>query len=350
MQVLKIIMFFQKIFHSVISFFLKFFKKKTVVNSNPSFYFLLFPAFWNFIQKGIDRILPFMKRYWKFFLSVLIAVLISDLLLIKSYVFLTPDQELPPLKLSLKGTSHIRSLDLYKSLWEDNIFHTGPIPLKLKESEEKNMEPVLSSLPFKLKGTIIHVNPLRSVASITTTGGENLSYKQGEPIENQAEITAIQRGKVVFFNQNNNRLEYIVLPKEESPLLGISYTKAKTEPVLIQRTGLNRFQVKRSDVEEYLQKLPEILNQARVVPQRSKGGEIVGWRFASIDKGSVFEELGFEKGDVLKKVDGEVVQSMEQGLELFDKLRGESRVKIVIEKDGKDANYEYNVKEDAPIR
>ena len=340
-------MFFQKMFSYLKSFFLSFFKKKKFVSLNSS---LFFSAYWNLIQKNLNKFLPFIQRHWKLFFSFLIAFLISDLLLIKSYVFLTPDKELPPLKSSLSRADQSPSLDLYKSLWENNIFHTGPIPLKLKETEETNMEPVLSSLPFQLKGTIIHINPVRSVASITSSG-KTLSYQQGEAIASQAEIKVIQRGKVIFFNQNNNRLEYIALSKKESPLLSLSYTKEKEiQTNLIKRTGFNRFQVKRSDVEEYLQNLPEVLNQARVVPHRSNTGEIMGWRFSSIDKDSVFEKLGFEKGDILKKVDGQIVQSYDQALELFDKLRGESKVQIVVEKDGKDQDYEYNVKENAPIR
>ena len=349
LQSLKIIMFFQKVFSNIRSHFLNIFKRKLFTKGTPS---LPFPAFWAVIQKGLNKFLPFLKRYWKFFVTFFLAILISDLLLIKSYVFLIPDQELRPVPLIAKNTSQNQSLDLYKNLWENNIFHTGPIPLKLKESEEINMEPVISSLPFKLKGTIVHLNSIRSVASIAVQGGKTLSYQQGDPIESQAEIKAIQRGKVIFFNQNNNRLEYIVLSEEESPLLSLSYKK-KSDPStegLIQRKGLNRFQVKRSDVEEYLQKLPEVLNQARVVPHRSKEGEITGWRFASIDKDSVFEKLGFEKGDILKKVDGKTVQSYEEALDLFDKLRGESKVKIVLEKDGKDQDFEYNVRENAPIR
>lgn len=333
----------------MIHFFLKFFKKKQSIKSGSSLPFLFLQGYWGFVRKVIDRFLFFIKKHGKLFFSLIIAFLISDLLLIRSYDFLIPDKELPPLKLSYGRTSQVRSLDLYKSLWEDNIFHTGPIPLKLKELEEIHIEPVLSSLPFKLKGTIIHANPLRSVASILA-GGKTDSYKQGGAIENQAEIKEIQRGKVVFFNQNNNRLEYIALPEKQNPSLNISYANNKPSAALVQRAGLNRFQVKRSDLEEYLQKLPEILNQARVIPHRSKDGEIIGWKFSSIDKGSVFEELGFTKGDILKEVDGKVVQSTEQALELFDKLRGESRLKIVVEKDGKDENYEYNVSENAPMR
>ena len=120
------------------------------------------------------------------------------------------------------------------------------------------------------------------------------------------------------------------------------------ESSLIKRSG-NSFEVKRSDLNDYLGRLPEILNQARVVPHL-QNGELKGFRFASIDKGSVFEDLGFEKGDVIKEVAGELVTTPEQALELFERLKGGSGFKMLVEKDGKDVEWEYNVNENAPIR
>ena len=350
-------MFFLKIFYTKAQSFIKLaFKNKLSSKSGFSYFKFSYKSFaahpvWYFIQKNTEKLFSFIQKNWKFLLSLFIAFLISDLLLIKSYNFLLPDKALPPLGLAPQTSYQDRSSELYKNIWENNIFHTGPIPLQLQEKAFVNLDPVLSSLPFKLKGTIIHANPRRSVATITAGSDKQaLSYQQGDTIEKQAEIKEIQRAKVIFFNQNNNRLEYIFIP-EEYKSINISYAKDKSEPsdsALVKRTGRNNFQVKRSDINEYLLKLPEILKQARVVPRYGGDGQIDGWTFASIDKGSVFEELGFEKGDVLTKVDGELVRNPEQALELFDKFKGSSGVKIVVEKDGKEEDFKYNVNEDGP--
>ena len=217
---------------------------------------------------------------------------------------------------------------------------------------EISLDPRPSSLPFKLKGTIIHTNPIRSVATISS-GSENktLSYQKGEVIEKQARIEEINRGRVVFINQNNSRLEYIEIPKEEKEVFKInpSFPEQKSYSI-VKRKGENRFQVKRSDVNRYLQQLPSILQEATVIPYRSReGGAIEGFRFVHIDKGSVFEDLGFEKQDIIKKVDGETVMSIDQALELFEKLKGSSGFTVIMEKKGKEISREYSVNEDAPM-
>ena len=66
--------------------------------------------------------------------------------------------------------------------------------------------------------------------------------------------------------------------------------------------------------------------------------------FASIRKGSVYEDLGFKVGDVLKEVEGEEINSAEKALELYNKLKTNSRVQIVVNEEPRT----YTVDEDAP--
>ena len=310
---------------------------------------LLF-RFWD---RGFRTLSFLFKKYKVFFLVFLIAFFISDLLLIKSYNLVIPDKELPPLKLSYQSNNLNDFRDSYKVIWDNNIFHTGSIPLTLK-TEGVNLAPVLSSLSFTLKGTIIHSNPKRSIATIKSGyNNETLSYQAGDRIDKQAEVKEIQRRRVIFFNENNSRLEYILLPENTKNLdlsykqKNISVPKKKTDD-LVKKKGQNQFQVSRSDINNHLKKLPEILNQARMGPYR-KNGEIRGFRFEAIDKGSVFESLGFQVGDIIKQVDGEFIETPDQAIQLFERLKGSSGFKVLVEKEGKDVELDYNVSENAPI-
>ena len=279
------------------------------------------------------------------------AFLISDLLLIASqrYLLVKSAHRGARKPLPIPHASHsVRKK--YDAILKNNIFHTGPIPSQPKE-DLTGQEPVLSELPFELKGTIVHANPRRSVATIVS-GLKSKSYMAGELIENQAKITEIQRGQVSFLNLNNNRPEYIVIKKIKMPQR-LSYIKppaaprAKNSPV--RKTGPNNFQVKRSDIHDHLNKLPNILQEARVVPHPTEG-PLEGWRFASIDQGSIIEKLGFQPGDVIKEVNGERVDSPEKAIELYEKLKSSSALEILVERDGKETYREYNVHEDVPIK
>ena len=306
------------------------------------------------LEKYIHKLGFFINKNGKLLISLFIAFAISDLLLIGSYDFLIPEKELAPLNVKYPDRRDFFSSDHYKIVWENNIFHTGPIPSELK-TDPKDTEPVLSSLPFTLKGTIIHANPSRSVATVKAgSNDKTFSYQIGNVIENQAEVKKIERAKLVFFNQNNSRLEYIIIPEKRAKL-NISYQTDKKKSVVSQGSSLvkrvgNTFKVKRSDVKDHLNRLPEILSQARVVPHY-ESGQFQGYRFASINKGSIFEDLGFEKGTIIKKVDGEELQEdPEMILDLYERLKGEGGLKIsVVKKDGKEVEWEYMVSENAPM-
>ena len=342
------------LFKNLKTFFtLGFLFKKRHPSVSPSFLVQLSGSLQK-MKKPLEKGRLFFKKRRVFFISCILAFLFADLLLLESYKFLLPEKEIPPLKPFVSFQPE-EEKD-YKILWKENIFHTGPIPITLETGKEKIAgDPVKSSLPFKLKGTIVHANPARSVATVQGQKGKSLSYKIGDTIEKQAKVTLIERGKIVFFNQNNNQLEYVSLPEDDK--LKISYEKQASdvplEDVLVRQKSPGNFEVKRSDLEDYLENLPQILRKAKMIPhfvRRDGEMEIEGFRFSSIDKDSVYEKLGFQKGDIIKQVDGVPVNSPETALELFEKSRGSTRLEILVNRDGKDIKYEYSVSEDAPIR
>ena len=298
----------------------------------------------SFLLKGASS---FVKKR-ALLLQLIVAFIISDLFILKSYTQLLPPSQLPKTKTSSQLKT--KSIKNYSLIFEKNIFHEGEIPSKLLVEGEDPTQPVKSSLPFSLQGTIVHSNPSRSVASIKTD--KSRSYKLKDAIEGQAVIKKIERRRVVFFNNNNNQLEYIEIP-EETNRLSLASQAPKSPGIVKAITGVvtrvkNQFTAKRSDINSYLANLPKVLKTARVVPYRKKG-VIGGFRFASIDKKSIFNDLGFQVGDVIKQVDNEKVTTPEQAINLFERLKESSGFKVVVEREGQDIEYDYNVSEDAPI-
>ena len=305
------------------------------------------------LKSYLKKSLNVLKKRRVFLLLVFIALLLSDIILLQVDKFLLPEEKLPPISSLYSKNLRNKQKQNYQLIWEKNLFHEGPLPTeRIGTHSLYQQEPTKSSLPFKLTGTIVHVNPQRSVATLKSKENTN-PYKVGDVIDEQAEINRIERRKIVFFNKSNSLLEYIEIPELNKLTInqGSSAKKSSSSKVVEQTTS-NQFKVNRSDVNSYLKNLPNILKQARVVPRRiKKNGEYLvdGFRFASIEKGSIFEKLGFKLGDIIKQVNGEPVTTPEKAIELFEQLRKNSNFKILVEKEGKDVEYEYNVSEDAPI-
>ena len=121
---------FIKKFYKKIFSFLPLSKKpnKSYDFKNPSL-FQLDQSFWTAFNKKASPVLRFFKKRWVFFTSLIIAFLLSDTLLIRSYRYLIPPKDIP-ISNQNKTAEKQKSTEFYARVWEKNIFHRGPIPLK----------------------------------------------------------------------------------------------------------------------------------------------------------------------------------------------------------------------------
>ena len=265
-------------------------------------------------------------------------------------------QSAPPKKAPKQQTSGYVDRSQYSAITNRNLFSSaGTIPDALaavnaaQEGEKREDIPVLSSLPLVLVGTLVHSDPAKSVAAIEVKS-KNMSgsYMVGSEIENMAKIEKVDRGIVYFRNLNNGGLEYIELNRGNSKV-SFDSQKAATGPVKaggkeIQAVGNNTFRVKRADLNKYLNDLSGLLMQARALPNRDPNtGEINGYRLVDYQPGSIFEQMGLPRGTLIKSAGGEPVNSIQSAMEMFNKLKKESKVKLGVEVNGSDQDYNYEI-------
>ena len=293
-----------------------------------------------FWKKGV-RAKLFRRR--ELFWTLAVSALLADLLILKTYSWFIPEAAVS--NKAPRRAIRYKERQTYSSIYEDNIFHPGPIPESFKQPAAAPQHPVKTNLPFLLKGTIVHANPRRSVATVKGRTAESRPYQTGDIVENQAKILKVERRKIIFQNLSSGLLEFLEIPEAPPPQQREAGLKRRAPNLVPEKP--RPFRMKRSEVQAHLKRVPQILQEARMVPNwvHKNGREVLeGFRFASIKKGSVLEKLGFKKGDVITKVEGEEISSPEKGLELFNKFQTNSQIQIVV--NGKSRT--YNVDDDAP--
>lgn len=300
---------------------------------------------------GGDR--PPFEGIYIYFLTFLIGYILADLSLLKMRGSMLPTKA-PPASGSQPYQERIASRTDYDNITQRNVFNAdGVIPPALsatgeeQQTNDDSSPAVLSQLPLKLEGTIVHLNPNRSVASIMIQAkNETQAFMIEDEIEGLARITKIERRRVTFRNLNNNRMEYIEIPKDSAIIFGKKQESGGTESD-ISKQGEYEFAIRRDDLNKYTSDLSSILNQARMVPNiiPGSGGRIDGFRFVNIQAGSIYEKLGFKMGDVIKEVNGEAVNSPTKAMELYNALRTEARIRLTVERDGRVENFSYDVKD-----
>lgn len=208
---------------------------------------------------------------------------------------------------------------------------------------QQEIAPVLSSLPLALVGTLVHSNPEKSLAAVEIKGkNQVLSYSIKQNIESVAVLEKIERGKIIFRNSANGRLEYIELP-QTGKLAFESATQAASG-VAIKQLGEGQFELSKAELDKQLSNISTLVQQATSVPARRPGtGEVYGFRILSIDPASVLNQL-VKPMDVITAANGSPVTSIQQAMEMYNALRNSPRVCITVEREGRQKENCYTIK------
>lgn len=294
---------------------------------------------------------PPFERWYAYILFVFVGYCIADLAILAYRDRMLPQSAPPSHPKSAQIDSSV-SRGAYNSITSRNMFASnGQIPDALMDKSkgaeaQKEDEPVPSQLPLNLIGTLVHSNPEKSIAAIEVRGkNQVVSYSPGKEIEGMASILKVERQKVIFRNLNSNRLEYIEMKKEGNKVaFGGARPMGGGTGREVMKTGENNFTIKRADLLKYTNDLSSILMQARAVPNREPGtGNINGFRLLDMQPGSIYEQLGLQRMDVIKSVDGTPVDSPAKAMELYNTLKNSPKVTLQVERNGKNETMTYNI-------
>lgn len=208
--------------------------------------------------------------------------------------------------------------------------------------EDGNNTPVATSLPIKLIGTIIHGAREKSVATVQVNNKDIEAVVENDEIEDMAKIRDIQRYKVIFRNLRNRKLEYIEIVEDNKITMGVA---KKNNVSGVAEPAKTNFTFKRAEINKYLENLPKVLQDAKAVPYIApgSGGEVSGFKLVAIKSGSIYETLGLKRGDIIKGVNGEPVDTAQKAMELYQALKNTDNIQLEISRDGSTANLQYQL-------
>lgn len=111
----------------------------------------------------------------------------------------------------------------------------------------------------------------------------------------------------------------------------------------IASSGTDEFVVEEAEVDKALENLPLLLTQARAVPY-FKDGRAIGLRLFAIKSGSLYEKIGMKNGDILKAINGNSLADLSQALRLFEQLKQERSISVMLERDRADREFRYQIR------
>lgn len=194
-------------------------------------------------------------------------------------------------------------------------------------------------LDLRLWGTIVGTGG-RSYAVIENEpGGEHRLYSRGDRV-GEACIKAVLRKRVVLDVEGKDRvleIEGLVEERDDTAARQAGFgSGAGPENQEV------RIEVKRERISNVLQDVNNLIRQMRVMPY-FENSEPAGVMLSGIQKNSIFEKMGLQSGDIIKRANGIAIRSMDDAMAFYRDLGDAAEIELEIERKGSSRKIHYRI-------
>ena len=189
-----------------------------------------------------------------------------------------------------------------------------------------------TALQLKLWGTVLHEKGTAfAIIEDLKTRRQQL-YKPGDTVEG-ATIKEILREKVVL--SVGDRDEMLEMASEKTGGPG-----APQGAMFGGNSGAERIPVSRQEITAATQNVGHFLGQVGIRPHL-ENGRPNGLQLTRVRSDSLFHRLGLASGDVLVGVDGKPIRSVNDLINLYQKMNASREVRVQIQRNGQTHNMDF---------
>jgi general secretion pathway protein C len=191
----------------------------------------------------------------------------------------------------------------------------------------QRVDEALPRATLNLVLTGVAMRGAKSYALISGEGRPETAYGVGEQIVPGVVLEAVHSDRVVIVQGGTRQW---LMMKELASALPAGGTPAAAVPAGVSAlsTGPGGSVLDRQAVKRLLQR-PDFLSQALIVP--NAGG---GFRVGQVQAGSLYEKLGLRVGDVIRSVNGQPINNMEEVMGLYQQLGTATEVNVEVLRGG----------------
>ncbi|MBI5461596.1 MAG: type II secretion system protein GspC [Gammaproteobacteria bacterium] len=192
-------------------------------------------------------------------------------------------------------------------------------------------------LNLVLRGVLSSDNPKEAHAIIAEPNGTENFFRVGAALPGGAELKEIYADRIILMRAG--RPETLRLPRE-----AVEGAGGDTVPdgMPTGSRGIGPTRDPSALLGEYRDQMAQnpqaLLDLARAIPAPAPGGGIAGFRLFPGNKPALFAQLGLQPGDLVKEVNGLVLDNPMRGPELMQRLRESNQLDLRIERAGQEMN------------
>jgi general secretion pathway protein C len=112
---------------------------------------------------------------------------------------------------------------------------------------------------------------------------------------------------------------------------------------LASQVGAGSYVVDQRALNAALDNIGQAMTDARLLPS-VKDGKVEGFRASEVKPAGVFGMVGIKNGDVLLRINDFPIDSPEKAIQSFVSLKGQSRIKLDLIRDGQPTTFTYDIR------
>lgn len=124
---------------------------------------------------------------------------------------------------------------------------------------------------------------------------------------------------------------------------GPSISPAAAPSGLAAPAGRGNFVIDQRALNAALDNIGQAMTDARLLPSM-KDGKVEGFRASEVKPQGVFGTVGIKNGDILLRVNDFPIDSPEKAIQSFASLKGQSRIKLDLIRDGQPTTFNYDIR------
>lgn len=206
-----------------------------------------------------------------------------------------------------------------------------------KPDEIETLEP--TSLKLALLGTVEGDEKTGWAIIVDTAKRKQDIYHVGDSVQ-EAVIKKIVRNKVVLRVGDSD--EVLIIEEGSRKTGAQEFSRTAITPTRLPVQRLSRtITLRRSDIEESLQDVNQILSEARIRPHVNRDSVPDGLIVTGIRGNSIFRRMGLRNGDIVQGVDGKPISNPDDIISMYNDLKSASKIAIQILRRGREQTINY---------
>jgi general secretion pathway protein C len=174
-----------------------------------------------------------------------------------------------------------------------------------------------------------------------TVKQEERVFRLGDMVFDAGKLVQVTREQA-YIVVNGKKVELL------TPMAPPSASAQTLQPVAnptsgVASTGAGSYVIDQRALNAALDNIGQAMTDARLLPSQ-KDGKVEGFRASEVKPSGVFAMIGIKNGDVLLRLNDFPIDSPDKALQSFIALKGQSRLKLDMVRDGRPVTFNYDIR------